>query len=68
SILAPDVCIAVGVSGAAAFAVGIEKSKFIIAINKDEKAPIFKIADVAICAEYQEIVAELIKLATPPAH
>lgn len=62
SIISPEVCIAMGVSGAAAFAVGIEKSKFIIAINKDEKAPIFKIADVAVCAEYQELVEELIKL------
>lgn len=62
SIISPDVCIAIGVSGSAAFNIGIEKSKFIVAVNQDEKAPIFKIADVAICSEYQEIVDELIKL------
>jgi len=62
SIISPNICIAIGVSGSAAFTVGIEKSKFIIAINKDERAPIFKISDVAICGEYQEVVYELIKL------
>jgi electron transfer flavoprotein alpha subunit len=62
SIISPGVCLAIGVSGAAAFSVGIEKSKFIVAINNDDQAPIFKIADVAICCEYQEIVTELIKL------
>lgn len=62
SIISPDICIVIGVSGSAAFTVGIEKSKFIIAINKDEGAPIFKIADVAICSLYQEVVCQLIKL------
>ncbi|HWR45870.1 electron transfer flavoprotein subunit alpha/FixB family protein [Sporomusa sp.] len=61
SILSPEVCIVIGASGAAAFAVGIEKSKLIIAVNRDEKAPILKIADVAICSDYQEFVDELIK-------
>ncbi|MCG8571773.1 MAG: electron transfer flavoprotein subunit alpha/FixB family protein [Spirochaetes bacterium] len=62
AIIAPEICIALAVSGAAAFAVGIEKSKFIIAVNQDEKAPIFKIADVAICDDYKKIAEELIKL------
>lgn len=62
SIISPDICIVIGVSGASAFTIGIEKSKFIIAINQDETAPIFKIADVAICSEYQEVVDQLIKL------
>lgn len=62
AMIAPNLCIAIGVSGAAAFAVGIEKSKFIVAINKDEKAPIFKIANVGVCADYQEIVIELKKI------
>jgi len=62
SIISPEICIVIGASGAAAFSVGIEKSKFIVAINKDEKAPIFNIADVAICSEYQGIIEELIKL------
>lgn len=62
SVISPDICIAIGISGAAAFNVGIEKSKFIVAINKDEKAAVFKIADVGICSEYQEIVDELLKI------
>ena len=62
NVLAPDLCIAVAVSGAAAFSVGIEKSKYIIAINKDPSAPIFKIADVGICGDYKEIIDELIEL------
>ncbi|SMD11717.1 electron transfer flavoprotein subunit alpha/FixB family protein [Sporomusa malonica] len=61
SILSPEVCIVIGASGAAAFTVGIEKSKLIVAVNHDEKAPIFKMADVAICVDYQEFVDELIK-------
>ncbi len=62
SMIAPDVCIAIGISGAAAFTVGIENSKWIAAINKDEKAPIFKMSDVAIVGDYKEIIDELIKL------
>lgn len=61
SIISPEICITIGVSGSAAFTVGIEKSKFIISINNDQKAPIFKISDVAICSEYQEIIYELIR-------
>ncbi|PKM52080.1 MAG: hypothetical protein CVV02_03570 [Firmicutes bacterium HGW-Firmicutes-7] len=59
-IIAPELCVAIGVSGAAAFTVGIEKSKFIIAINKDQEAPIFKIANVAICADCEEVAQALI--------
>lgn len=59
-ILAPEICIAIGVSGAAAFTIGIEKSKWILAINKDIDAPIFKMADVAVEGDYKEIVNELI--------
>lgn len=62
SILSPDLCITVGVSGAAAFVVGIINSKFIIAINNDEHAPIFKMADVAIVDDYQAIMDCLMEM------
>ncbi|MTI54868.1 electron transfer flavoprotein subunit alpha/FixB family protein [Geosporobacter ferrireducens] len=62
TITAPSVCIALGISGAAAFAVGIEKSTWIVAVNKDEKAPIFKMADIGIIDDYNEVVQELTKL------
>ena len=58
----PEICIAVGVSGAAAFYTGIEKSKFIIAINTDEKASIIKDVDIAIIDEYERILEELVKI------
>jgi electron transfer flavoprotein alpha subunit len=59
-----DVCIVAGVSGAAAFYAGIEKSKFIVAINKDVRAPIVKSADVAIIDDYQAVMDELVKIMT----
>jgi electron transfer flavoprotein alpha subunit len=58
----PDVCIVAGASGAAAFYAGIEKSKYIVAINKDIRAPIIKSSDVAIIDDYQAIMDELVKL------
>jgi electron transfer flavoprotein alpha subunit len=59
-----DVCIVAGVSGAAAFYAGIEKSKFIVAINTDSQAPIIKTADIAIIDDYQAVMDELIKIMT----
>ena len=59
-----DVCIVAGVSGAAAFYAGIEKSKFIVAINTDAQAPIIKTADIAIIDDYQAVMDELIKIMT----
>jgi len=61
AMLKPEICIAVGVSGAAALYAGIEKSKFIIAINIDRKAPIIKKADVAIIDDYKEVIKALVK-------
>jgi|GEM_PF-507967 len=55
----PEVCITAGVSGAAAFYAGIEKSRFIAAINTDEKAPIMKMADVAIVDDFLPVMEEL---------
>ncbi|MBW2514758.1 MAG: electron transfer flavoprotein subunit alpha/FixB family protein, partial [Deltaproteobacteria bacterium] len=54
-----EVCIVAGVSGAPAFYAGIEKSKFIVAINKDLRAPIVKTADVAIIDDYRAVMEGL---------
>ncbi len=59
-----DVCIAAGVSGTAAFYAGIEKSEFIVAINKDIQAPIVKSADVAIIDDYKAVMDALVKIMT----
>ena len=58
----PDLCIAVGVSGAAAFFAGIEKSKYIIGINSDKRAAIIKASDVAIIDDYEKILEELYEI------
>jgi len=58
----PEVCIAAGVSGAAAFYAGIEKSKFIIGINLDSQARIVKAADVAVIDDYKAVMDELLKI------
>ncbi len=56
------VCIVAGASGAAAFYAGIEKSKFIVAINTDSRAPINKTSDVAIIDDYKAVLDELVKV------
>jgi len=62
AVTKPDVCIVAGASGAAAFYAGIEKSKYIVAINKDIRAPIIKSSDVAIIDDYKAVMDELVKL------
>lgn len=62
SMSSPDICITAGISGAAAFYAGIEKSKFIIAINNNEKAPIMEKADVAIVDDFQLVLETLDQL------
>lgn len=58
----PEICITAGVSGAAAFYAGIEKSKFIAAVNTDEHAPIMKNADVAIVEDFKPFIEALNKI------
>jgi electron transfer flavoprotein alpha subunit len=57
-----NVCIVAGVSGAAAFYAGIEKSQFIVAINRDIQAPIVRSADVAIIDDYKAVMDELSRI------